>query len=382
MDLISPSALSRGSMASGDVLQNAQHEAERGSEEDAGLGPSISGRVTPIQAQMVADNDGYEDLTNELNPTKTDYYASREVDYYYGVRGPALSSGTRRLKTGPADPTGPVSSATGWFRNLFGGKTKEKGKGFEVVRSARAPSHGRMPGLDGTVLRGEPYRYSPTDSQHPDRRYGDFRGGHQEDLGEPGGFVRPYTDEGSDEDAVLSARVSPVAPSLPAIDAGGNIELPSRGNSRRSQVSGGAGAGPGRPPYIPRRSSKRKSSQAAADFPAAHLSTVTASPPSSPPKARSPGHKHLTAGAESAASSAGAIGDEENQAPSFSHGQNPSSALGAHAPDIREDRPSSMGYVPQHRASDNIRKIDSGSPEFASSTAEFVGSPTQRVRLA
>jgi hypothetical protein len=71
---------------------------------------------------------------------RTDY-STREVDFYYGVRGPALNSDRpgRKLGTGPADPTGPVATAAGWFRNLFSGKTKEKGKGFEVVRSARMP---------------------------------------------------------------------------------------------------------------------------------------------------------------------------------------------------------------------------------------------------
>lgn len=63
-------------------------------------------------------------------------YSTRESDFYYGVRGQALSSGpTRRLKTGPADPMSPVSSATGWFKTMFGNKTKDKAKGFEVVRS-------------------------------------------------------------------------------------------------------------------------------------------------------------------------------------------------------------------------------------------------------
>ena len=404
VDLTSPSARSQGSMASGDVLHNAQNDPDRRSEEDAGVGPSISGRATPIQAHTTtaAENDDYDDLTHELNGTKTDYYASREVDYYYGVRGPALSSGTRRLKTGPADPTGPVSSATGWFKNLFGGKTKEKGKGFEVVRSARAPPQGLMPGLDGNARRREPYRDSPPDSQHPGRRHGDFPARLQDVPGEPAEYVEPYTDETSDEDHVRSERVSAVPPSLPAIDTGGDIELPSRANSRVSQVSGGAAARAGRAPYVPRKSSKRKSHPYAADFPAAHLSTVTASPPSSPQKALSPGHKHQTnstsgrlpfamlnssskssrysAGAESTASSFGAMGDEENQAPSFPQVRNSSSALGAHAPDITEDRPSSMGYVPQHRANDNIHQVDSSSPEFEGSIAEFVGSPTQRPR--
>lgn len=73
-------------------------------------------------------------------PNRPDY-STREVDFYYGVRGPALNSDGpgRKLGTGPADPTGPVATASGWFRSIFGGKTKEKGKGFEVVRSARMP---------------------------------------------------------------------------------------------------------------------------------------------------------------------------------------------------------------------------------------------------
>ncbi|KAL7788646.1 hypothetical protein V8C37DRAFT_404350 [Trichoderma ceciliae] len=75
-------------------------------------------------------------------PANRPDYSTREVDFYYGVRGPALNSEGpgRKLGTGPADPTGPVATAAGWVRGLiFGGKTKEKGKGFEVVRSARMP---------------------------------------------------------------------------------------------------------------------------------------------------------------------------------------------------------------------------------------------------
>ncbi|KAF4510649.1 hypothetical protein G6O67_002524 [Ophiocordyceps sinensis] len=78
--------------------------------------------------------------TTNLPPNRPDY-ATREVDFYYGVRGPALNSEGpgRKLGTGPADPTGPVATASGWFRNMFKNKTKEKGKGFEVVRSSRMP---------------------------------------------------------------------------------------------------------------------------------------------------------------------------------------------------------------------------------------------------
>ena len=74
-------------------------------------------------------------------PTNRPDYETREVDLYYGVRGPALNADNpgRRLGTGPADPTGPVATASGWFRNLFGNKSKDKSKGFEVVRSSRMP---------------------------------------------------------------------------------------------------------------------------------------------------------------------------------------------------------------------------------------------------
>jgi Transient receptor potential (TRP) ion channel/ML-like domain len=401
VELVSPTARSRGSMTGGDIVQDVPIDPDVASEDDVGVGPSISGRVTPIQTHAMGGKDDYDDLTHEINGQKSDYYASREVDYYYGVRGPALSSGTRRLKTGPADPTGPVSSATGWFRNFFGGKTKEKGKGFEVVRSARAPPQRMLPEVDRAAVHAEPYRDSPTGSHHVNQRVSDPPTSQGGDLGESCFCAEPYSDAAVDDDhQTQGSRVSSVAPSLPAIDAGGDIELPSRLNSRASRVSGGGPDGPTRPPYVPRKSSKRKSQLSAADFPAARLSTVTASPPASPQKARSPGHKHLTSsasgrlpfgvrnspsksshystGADSTASSFGVMGDEENQMPSFSHARHSSSVLGAHAPDIKGDRPSSMGYVPQHRASDNIRKVDSGSPEFEGSTAEFVGNPDHR----
>ncbi|SPQ18968.1 71229c02-fcfd-414f-80fc-e6de379db464 [Thermothielavioides terrestris] len=77
-------------------------------------------------------------------------YATREVDFYYGVRGERLNSGApnRKLGTGPADPTGPMASAAGWFRGMFGKKGKDKAKGFEVVRSSRMPPAMRANGGD------------------------------------------------------------------------------------------------------------------------------------------------------------------------------------------------------------------------------------------
>jgi len=100
----------------------------------ADMGADISRGATPAPPPPA----GYSQVS--IPPNRPDY-ATREVDFYYGVRGPALNSDGpgRKLGTGPADPTGPVATASGWFRNLFGGKTKEKGKGFEVVRSSRMP---------------------------------------------------------------------------------------------------------------------------------------------------------------------------------------------------------------------------------------------------
>ncbi|EFY89777.1 integral membrane protein [Metarhizium acridum CQMa 102] len=101
----------------------------------AGESGEVSGEDT-ARAATPAPPGGIMNL-----PANRPDYATREVDFYYGVRGPALNSDNpgRRLGTGPADPTGPVATATGWFRTLFGGKSKEKGKGFEVVRSSRMP---------------------------------------------------------------------------------------------------------------------------------------------------------------------------------------------------------------------------------------------------
>ncbi len=77
-------------------------------------------------------------------------YSTREVDFYYGVRGERLNSGApnRKLGTGPADPTGPMASAAGWFWGMLGKKGKDKGKGFEVVRSSRMPPAMRARGGD------------------------------------------------------------------------------------------------------------------------------------------------------------------------------------------------------------------------------------------
>ena len=362
-------------------------DSPRDGEDELGEGPSVSGQATPMQAHL-ANREDLEYTTNDLTRTKTDY-AVREVDFYYGVRGPALSSGTRKLKTGPADPTGPVSSATGWFKGLLGGQRKEKGKGFEVVRSSRAPPPGLLPPdgarRDSAVKEQELYRDDP---DSPVTRHGESApaSSASPDAELEGDYIGSYAD--IDEDF---ARSAPVPPSLPAIETGGGIEMPSRVGSNASGPTRGV-----RPPTLPRKSQRRKFSyEGFHEAPAIpQIPVIGVSPPSllettdfrglkpsmsvripfstgtEPSPAKS--HRYSTGG-DSTTSSFMHIGDEENQPPSYAvHTRHSSSALGAHAPDILGDRPSSMGYVPQHRASDNTHQVSPDSPEHAGSSAEFV----------
>ena len=82
----------------------------------------------------------------------------------------------------------------------------------------------------------------------------------------------------------------------------------------------------------------------------------------------------MSTGAESTASSFLRMDDDtENQIPHYTYrDRHSSSVLGAHAPDLRDDRPSSVGFVQQHRASDHIHHSPD-SPELAGSSAEFIG---------
>lgn len=207
--------------------------------EAADLGAEISRGATPAPGANPVS----------FLPNRPDY-STREVDFYYGVRGPALNSDGpgRKLGTGPADPTGPVATATGWFRNFFGGKTKEKGKGFEVVRSARMPPdmmarHGAFG--DETPPEGIPVamgvlRNGPIDSDDdepgpkpsPKRKPGDLL----TETGEPG----PEDDEPD----------SPVTERLPR---GTQPPGPLDPGSNNDQLKAGDG------PEIPRKSSKRSS---------------------------------------------------------------------------------------------------------------------------
>ena len=353
---------------------NLRALAALNNEEDPGEGTS-----TPVRP----GRDDFEDVKSEVGtarPRKD--YAVREVDFYYGVRGPALSSGTRRLKTGPADPTGPVSSASGWFKNLIGGKTKEKHKGFEVVRSARAPPPGLFPSTpDSRGQQPEPYHDDPT-SPISIRR--DQRGSV---ASPPSQRESIYDDEAVSVEDIEIPRAPAQPPSLPLIDSVGGIELPSRIGSERSRKSKKRSAPVDEDipavPAIPRKSSRRTSSHDATkpSGSASRLTPIQGSPAvsrhgptasgsnmmpftqNSPSKA-TPNTNRYSTGAESAVSDYHHEHQENIQPASYTGRMRQSQSH------IAADRPNSVGFVQQHRASDNIH-YSPESPE--GSAAEVLG---------
>lgn len=352
-----------------------------GDEIDIVDGPSVSGRGTPAPAYLgVAKDD--PDSGEDLGQPRTDY-AVREADFFYRVRGPALSSApSRRLKTGPADPTSPVSSATGWLRGLFRNKTKEKGRGFEVVRSARAPPPGLMLPEEPDVF-PEPYRDEPEGSNGKGRD------------------IEANVDEvaGSGETARNNGRnTSPDPPSLPPIVSTDAIELPSRVSSKKDQPE--LQGFRIRPPTIPRKSSKRNSSvdidggpgaalkepsrlrhsidlgSASTDTPRPrHLQISNVGQPGRLPFAsKSSSTRSDQISSTSAGSSINNTPDEEPVTPRPTHRirrSGPEWFVSAK----RMERPSSLGYVQQHRASDHIHNASSSGPPYSESTAEIVKHP-------
>ncbi|KAL4960544.1 uncharacterized protein BDV14DRAFT_182491 [Aspergillus stella-maris] len=302
-------------------------------EDDAMEGPSISRRGTPTPAYIPAPKDDLE--IDEPRKNRKDY-AVREVDFYYRVRGPPLShTGTRKLKTGPADPTGPVSSATGFFRNLFQGKTKDKGKGFEVVRSSRAPPPGLMPEREAAH---EPYSDEPANQNDAER-----------DQSTPEPTTAPQETDRSDDETPRGAPMS-----LPLIDAGGTIELPSRVGSRREDVPTLSR------PKTPSRSSKRKrrDSESAQAQEEEDKSDDVSLRPAQAGTARLP---------FSATSS-------PSRDRNYSLASTTASTSSGHERTARSriERPSSVGYVAQHRARDNIHQPHPEQPSFSESAAELV----------
>lgn len=367
-------------------------QAESG---DVGEGPSSwspnRNSITPAYLRMHRDDSDPALAENRKN---TDY-SVRESDFYYGLRGPALSAQpTRKLKTGPADPMGPVSSATGWFKslNLFGAKKKEKGKGFEVVRSTRIPP--QMMPLDeeegeSPPMPLEPYRDSPgTPPTKKSSRQG------SPNVGITAG-VRRSNDSDSDKSSTNDPfdhrmhRISDMAPTLGPIETGGGIELPSRIGSRASRDQA-----PSRAPTIPRKSSRRTQSTDRAILEStSRLSTVMASPPGTPGRlsAHMPSEagQHLHPNPNTLPIRLPFGSTEPSPSPERSPEHSAASSMYRHdgASDLNQlgptddlvppqiiqagnERPLSTGYVHHHMARDSIQNDEARTHLEAS--AEFV----------
>lgn len=432
-DLTTPGQKSRGSWASSEWISKAEGAEESSSSRrnsharPLSFSPPEGGRSTPAPAYM-RQRDASDPMLSDPRRPDVDY-AVREVDFYYGVRGPALNAQpTRKLKTGPADPVGPVSSATGWFKSMLGQKTKEKGKGFEVVRSSRAP---QQQYTDDSSPDHEPYQDSPqgpvltTDAAAvlPGQRTRSSEGGASQgdgtvdsDRGESpvleraisprrNSGVRNFSRKTSETSLSTtnsagdnSHRISDIAPSLGPIDAGSSIHMPSRYNSRATTIDRhGSNAGDYEPgaPGVPRKSSKREISTEGVAIDRRRVSTVMEVPERSSyvsthrlggpsqnrvPFSADPNRRSL--GAESALSIEGALDYDNRPSPtSSSHanqGHRPSLSNPASlAPDVHDDRPTSMGFVNQHRASDRITQ---GTPDLVqeASAAELVTEGSKR----
>jgi hypothetical protein len=378
MDSIVPPASGKEPVRSADIA-DAPYSDNVDIEEAYGADGPPRGSGTPAPAYLRMNRD---DSDPNLERRKNTDYSVRESDFYYGLRGPALSSQpTRKLKTGPADPMSPVSSATGWFKslNLLGGRKKEKSKGFEVVRSTRMPPQMMAVEEDkeSPDVPQEPYRDSPeTPPRNTPPRNQILPG--VASAGVLTGEHRSSSDSDSyisDDEYERANRISAIAPTLGPIETGGGIELPSRIGSRASRVT--QRGPPSRVPTIPRKNSRRTRSTEAAILPGNRLSTVMdASAPatphasqylqpglpirlpfgsSEPSPERSPGHS-----ASSSVYRNDGIID-------FHAPYNPPPTIGRQA-----DRPLSTGYVQHHVTKDSLQSDGYDAGSHLEASAEFV----------
>jgi hypothetical protein len=379
-------------------------QAETG---DLGEGPSSwspdRSTISPAYLRMHKDDSDPALAERRKN---TDY-SFRESDlYYHGLRGPALSAQpSRKLKTGPADPMGPVSSATGWFKSLslFGAKTKEKGKGFEVVRGTRMPPQ-MMPlveHVESPPIPQEPYQDSPdtppsAKKPSPQRESPGFTVG--------AGIVRTMSPDSSNSDKSSdyaldndANRVSDMAPTLGPIETGGGIELPSRIGSRASRSTQGHNSS--RAPTLPRKSSRRTQSTDRALLESnSRLSTVLSSPPGTPGRlsAHIPGnagHLHPNPGGMPLRLPFGSANSSQpspSPSPDRTPGHSAASSMYRNVTNVYgrdgarhdfeppraiqgdQERPLSTGYVHQHMAGDSIHTDNYDAGSHLEASAEFV----------
>ena len=416
-DMMTPGARSRASWANGSSEFNPNRHSTGN---PLSTSPDGNNKAAPAPAYMRQREGSDPMLNSNSNNSNSDDrnvrrsnvdYAVREVDFYYGMqRGPALNNQqTRKLKTGPADPVGPASSAAGWFRGLLGGKRKESGKGFEVVRSSRVPPSRGFSDEDQPEPFEEPYRDSPQPQEFPavipgqrtrsvereEDPYSTHPGLQGQDFREMDRDTAPSpinSDDGMYDEQGISygrpSRVSDLAPSIGQLDVGSSLHLPSRFNSSATkygpsrQPSGRDADSLGTAPSIPYKSSRRGSQSEDELFQSHHLSTVP-----DVPERHSYSHGRNLSGSQtgrvpfttplSPMGGRGSIGAEsalDIDAIASADSQGPRGLI------LPQDDPrhASMGFVNQYRASDSITQ---GSPDLSmheGTAAEVVRDPNQR----
>ncbi|KAG7146953.1 hypothetical protein HYQ46_004240 [Verticillium longisporum] len=251
---------------------------------------------------------------------------------------------------------------------MLGGKTKEKGKGFEVVRSARMPTSMRAPGgefSDNPPPEGIPVamgvlRNGPIDSDD-DSDDAAAAAPTKDQKKTPTKAAAPQDDlltgdEGrrsSEETVSDRSRLPDAPPALPGLDYGDSFHLPSRIPSQASrqpsqrQKPRNLGVGPeSETPDVPRKSSKRHSQ---AEFDHSPTPSFNLVPPTSPSRGQ-PQQE--------------AVDTSPNRLP-FTRTESQRRRLSGSSMDASDlsqidlsgspdDRPTSFGYVPQH----NISRID------------------------
>lgn len=375
-----PGARSRASWGSGDWSNRFPEGVER---VDAGEGPSLAqtaGSLTPAYLRTLRDDS--DPNVNETRRPRTDY-AVRESDFYYGVtRGPPLAEGvpTRKLKTGPADPMGPVASAGSWFKGLFGGKRKDKGKGFEVVRSTRAPHMMALEEDDEHLgdVGPEPYRDNPDTTAGATRSSTSSSdsattnsSGNQEGRGRDSVERENLIGDDSDSFDLNEARVSGIAPSLGPIETAGGIELPTRmASNASSRLSSSTSLHTA--PEIPRKSSKRHSAYGdnqLSDFAPDEPATIDYLQPSTAERVPSLPFGSSEPSPSPDRSAASSIGGGEGSTTNAA--RQGTSSRGS-------ERPLSTGYVHQHKASDSIQPGMYNAGTHLESAAEFVHDSSSR----
>jgi hypothetical protein len=388
MDSIGPGASGRPSITTDppEAPYSDNVDIESG---DLGEGPS-RGSGTPAPAYLRMNKDDSDPNLERRNNTD---YSVRESDFYYGLRGPALSSQpTRKLKTGPADPMSPVSSATGWFKslNLLGARKKEKSKGFEVVRSTRMPPQMMAVEEDSESpeIPQEPYRDSPESpprNSPPRNPTAPAPGLGVAPASVLAGESRRSSDSYSDASDVEFERVnrvSALAPTLGPIETGGGIELPSRIGSRASRVTRTRGP-PSRAPTIPRRNSRRTRSTEAAILQDRLSTVMDASSPPTPMFPAPQANQHLQPTASGLPIRLPFGSTEPSPSPERSPGQSATSSLyptdGASELNVppppiggQSDRPLSTGYVQHHMTKDSLQSDGYDAGSHLEASAEFV----------